>query len=31
VDNTGLNLVSLDINGAKLFSEDEDDGVVLLG
>jgi hypothetical protein len=31
VDNTGLNLVSLDINGTKLFSEDEDDRVVLLG
>jgi Ran GTPase-activating protein (RanGAP) involved in mRNA processing and transport len=31
VDNTGLNLVTLDNNGTKLLSEDEDDGVILLG
>ena len=31
VENTDLNLVSLNINGAKLYSEDEDDAIDLLG
>jgi Ran GTPase-activating protein 1 len=30
VDNTNLNLVSLDINGAKLFSDDQEDAIALL-